>query len=91
MTGIMSLMPALLHMPIGEIITTLDIDPQVREALENRAGVLGRMLQLTEKQEEGDMDACRALIVELPGIDTARVNAILAQALAWANSIGQQN
>lgn len=89
MTGIMSLMPALLHVPIGEVIATLNVAPDVREALESRAGVLGRMLLLAQKQEEGDRDACFALIVELPGIDTERVNAILTQALAWANSIGQ--
>jgi EAL and modified HD-GYP domain-containing signal transduction protein len=90
MTGIMSLMPALLHVPIGEVIATLNVDPEVREALESRAGVLGRMLQLAEKQEEGDMDACHALVVELPGIDQERVNALLAQALAWANNIGRE-
>ncbi len=89
MTGIMSLMPALLHVPIGEIIATLNVAPDVRAALENRAGVLGRMLLLAEKQEEGDMDACFALMAELPGLDNERVNAILAQALAWANNIGQ--
>ena len=89
MTGIMSLLPALLHVPIGEIIATLNVAPDVRAALENRAGVLGRMLLLAEKQEEGDMDACFALVAELPGLDNERVNAILAQALAWANNIGQ--
>lgn len=90
MTGIMSLMPALLHVPVGEVIATLNIDSEVREALESRAGVLGRMLQLAEKQEEGDMDACHALVVELPGIDQERVNALLVQALAWANNIGRE-
>jgi EAL and modified HD-GYP domain-containing signal transduction protein len=90
MTGIMSLMPALLHMPIGEIVATLHIETEVREALQNHAGVLGRMLLLAEKQEEGDMESCFALIAELPGIDAQRVNALLAQALAWANGIGQQ-
>jgi EAL and modified HD-GYP domain-containing signal transduction protein len=91
MTGIMSLMPALLHVPIDEIIATLNVAPDVREALERHDGVLGRMLQLAEKQEEGDMDACFALTTELPGLDNERINAILAQALAWANSIGQES
>ena len=90
MTGIMSLMPALLHVPMGEIIASLNVAPDVREALEHGTGVLGKLLQLAEHQEAGDMDACSALIVELPGIDADRVNAILAQALAWANNIGQQ-
>jgi c-di-GMP-related signal transduction protein len=61
----------------------------VREALERARGVLGRMLLLAEKQEEGDRDACFALIVELPGLDTERVNAILAQAMAWANNLNR--
>ena len=90
MTGIMSLMPALLHVPIGEVITTLNVAPDVREALEQRAGVLGKMLLLAEKLEEGDMESSFALIVELPGIDLERVNAVLAQALAWANNIGSE-
>ncbi len=89
MTGIMSLMPALLHVPIGEVMKGLNVANDVREALETRHGVMGRMLQLAEKQEEGDLDACFALIVELPGLDTERVNAILAQAMAWANNLNR--
>ncbi len=61
MTGIMSLMPALLHVPIGEVITSLNVAPEVREALESRSGTLGKMLLLAEKQEENDMEACFAL------------------------------
>ena len=90
MTGIMSLMPTLLHVPIGEIMNGLNVANDVREALEARTGVLGRMLLLAEKQEESDADACSALIAELPGLDTERVNAALTQALAWANNLNRQ-
>ena len=90
MTGIMSLMPALLHVPIGEVIASLNVAPDVREALEVRGGTLGKILLLAEKQEDGDMESCFALTAELPGLDNERINAILSQALAWANSIGQQ-
>jgi EAL and modified HD-GYP domain-containing signal transduction protein len=90
MTGIMSLMPALLHVPIGEVIASLNVAPDVREALEQRQGPLGTMLLLAEKLEEGDMAACQAHTAQLPGLDADRVNAILSQALAWANNIGQQ-
>jgi len=89
MTGIMSLMPTLLHVPINEVMQGLNVANDVREALEARRGVLGRMLQLAEKQEEGDLEACFALIVELPGLDAERVNAILAQAMAWANNLNR--
>lgn len=90
MTGIMSLMPALLHVPIDELIASLPVAPDVREALESRADVLGKMLLLAEKQEESDVEACFALTAELPGLDNERVNALLTQALAWANNIGQE-
>ncbi|MBK6631016.1 MAG: EAL domain-containing protein [Betaproteobacteria bacterium] len=90
MTGIMSLMPALLHVPIGEVITSLNVAPEVREALESRSGTLGKMLLLAEKQEENDMEACFALCAELPGLDNERVNALLIQALAWANNINRE-
>ncbi len=90
MTGIMSLMPTLLHVPIGEIMNGLNVANDVREALEARTGVLGRMLLLAEKQEESDADACSALIAELPGLDTERVNAALTKALAWANNLNRQ-
>lgn len=90
MTGIMSLMPTLLHVPIGEVMNGLNVANDVREALETRAGVLGKMLLLAEKQEEGDLDACFALVAELPGLGTERVNAVLTQALAWANNLNRQ-
>ena len=90
MTGIMSLMPALLHVPIDEVMASLHVAPDVREALESRSDILGKLLLLAEKQEESDVEACFALTAELPGLDNERVNALLTQALAWANSIGQE-
>lgn len=91
MAGIMSLMPALLHVPMEEVIASLNVAQDVREALEKRGGVLGRMLQLTEELEKNDADACDGLIVELPGATPERVNAVLTQAMAWANNIGRES
>jgi c-di-GMP-related signal transduction protein len=91
MTGIMSLMPALLHVPIGEVIASLNVAQDVRVALEKRSGVLGRMLHLAEELEKNDADACDGLIAELPGAAPERVNAALTQAMAWANNIGRES
>ena len=91
MTGIMSLMPALLHVPIDEIVASLNVAQEVREALENRGGLLGRMLQLAEAEEAGDASACAGLIAALPGVGGERVNAILAQSMAWANNLNRQS
>lgn len=89
MLGILSLMPALLHVPIEEILTNLNVAPDVREALLHRSGRLGLMLQLAERQEDCDQDAFLALVRIIPGCSTERVNALLSQALAWANGIGR--
>ncbi len=89
MIGIMSLMPALLHMPMEAILCSLPLPPDVRDALEGREGVQGKMLSLAEALEADDADVCAAIAVELPGLDADRINHCLTQALAWASSIGQ--
>ena len=90
MTGIMSLMPVLLHVPMQEVITSLNVTQDVREALEQRGGILGRLLQLIEELEKNDAVASGRLIAELPGISGERVNVVLTQALAWANNVGRE-
>ena len=88
MTGIMSLMPALLQAPMAEILKPLPLLPEVREALESRSGPLGKLLALAESLETNDATACLALTTGLPGLDGECVNRAQTRALAWANSIG---
>ena len=90
MTGIMSLMPALLHAPMEDILKTLPLLPKVRDALESRAGTLGKLLSLAESLEANDAGASRALMGELPGLNCDDVNRALTQALAWAASINRE-
>lgn len=90
MTGIMSLMPALLHAPMEDILKTLPLLPKVRDALESRAGTLGKLLSLAESLEANDAGACRTLMAELPGLNCDDVNRALTQALAWAASINRE-
>ncbi|MDP1654411.1 MAG: EAL domain-containing protein [Rhodocyclaceae bacterium] len=90
MTGIMSLMPALLHTPMEEILKTLPLLPEVREALEARVGPLGKLLALAESLEANDAGASQALMMELPGLNCDNVNRALTQALAWAASINRE-
>ncbi len=91
MTGIMSLMPALMSAPFEEILRGISVAPDVLDALEKGAGELGVMLQLSHALEAGDGQACHDLAEKLGGIDHTTVNACLTQALTWASSIGQEN
>ncbi len=90
MVGIMSLMDALLSMPIAEVISPLNAPSSVRDALLFHAGQLGKLLQLIELLEKNDMEAANRLVEELEPLDIARVNNAQIEALAWANSLGQE-
>jgi EAL and modified HD-GYP domain-containing signal transduction protein len=91
MTGIMSLMPTLMSVPLDEILRGISIAAPVKDALEQREGELGLMLKLTEALELGDAAACHDLVELLVGMDSTSVNACLTQALAWASNIGKEN
>lgn len=87
LTGIMSLMPALLGVPMENVLQGLPLDNQVVEALLNRGGDLGALLSLAESLELQDVANAGRLTQRL-GVNAATVNANLAQALAWAGNIG---
>lgn len=91
MTGIMSLMPTLLGVPFEELLKGIQLASSVHEALEQRSGQLGVMLQLAEALEASDGKACHTLTDQLPGADHMMVNTCLTQALTWASNIGREN
>jgi EAL and modified HD-GYP domain-containing signal transduction protein len=87
MTGIMSLMPALLQAPMAEILSSLPLLPEVRRALESRNGTLGALLSLAESIEANDETTCFELTAAMAGVDSGIVNRAQAVALAWVASI----
>ena len=92
MTGIMSLMPALLGLPMIEIVASLGLASEVKLALEEeRGGLLGQLLKLTEDLELNDIASAAADLEKLPALNQQIVNTCLSQALAWANNIGREN
>jgi len=91
MSGIMSLMPTLMNVPMEEILRSINLGNEVRGALESRAGTLGTMLELTEALEGDDGQACHGLTAQLAGLNAGIVNACLSQALVWANNIGKEH
>ncbi len=90
MTGIMSLMPALIGMPLPDILKGIEIAREVRAALLDGEGDLAVMLALCEALEAGDGTDAAAMCARLPGLDADVVNRCQTQALAWAASIGHE-
>ncbi|MDP2169429.1 MAG: EAL domain-containing protein [Rhodocyclaceae bacterium] len=91
MTGIMSLIPVLMGVPLEEILKGIQLSGDMNEALEQRSGRLGIMLHLAEALEADDGEICHLLTSELPGADHMMVNICLTQALAWAGNIGREH
>jgi EAL and modified HD-GYP domain-containing signal transduction protein len=87
MTGIMSLMPTLLGIPMADILAGINVAANIRSALEDRSGLLGDLLLLTEALEDTIGGECASRTAALPGLNAATVNGCLSEALSWASNI----
>ncbi len=90
MAGIMSLMPALVGLPIAEIVAPLSLTAPVRDALCDGSGLLGALLKIAECSENGDIAALSQALAELPELSPKAINRAQTQALQWANDIARE-
>jgi EAL and modified HD-GYP domain-containing signal transduction protein len=90
MAGIMSLMPALVGLPIAEVIAPLGLTANVRDALCEGSGLLGALLHIAECSENGDIAALGRALAELPSLSPKAINRAQTQALQWANDISRE-
>lgn len=90
MVGIMSLMPALMGMPIADIIAPLGITNEVREALCEGSGSLGKLLALVAATEYGSPKEISECLEQCSGLDNETLNHCLTQALTWASNINRE-
>lgn len=88
MTGIMSLMETLLSTPIADILAPLPVADDVKNALLERSGRLGGLLNIVEAIEARSEQSLDELLVPLPGLTVSAVEQAHLAALAWANNIG---
>ncbi len=89
MAGIMSLMPALVNLPIADVVAPLGLTASVRDALCAGSGPLGSLLRVAEGSESGELATLAEALAELPGLSPKALNKAQTQALQWANCIGQ--
>jgi c-di-GMP-related signal transduction protein len=89
MTGILSLVNALLGMSMAEILGPMPVDEDVRYGLIRRSGPLGSMLLLVEALEESELMGIEKALAAVPGLEHRQVIGLQVEAMAWANSIGE--
>ncbi len=84
-TGIMSMMPAALGLPMNEIFEQITLEPEIMRALSLHDGTLGKMLALIECFDDENIAGCDRLLDELPGLDRDLLNVCLMESLRWIN------
>ncbi|MDR3300624.1 MAG: HDOD domain-containing protein [Candidatus Accumulibacter sp.] len=89
MTGILSLMPAMLGDGFNALLAQLPLAASVIDALNGHLGVLGDLLTLVEALEEETPQKAVWVLQRLPDIDIVCANGCLARALSWANSLAR--
>ena len=90
MVGIISLMPALLGTNMADLLEQLPVAQRVKQALSGYDGALGPLLQLVEATEQTDPQALEEALSHQPAINADFLGGCLAQALKWANNLGQE-
>ena len=88
--GIMSLMDTLFGQPMADILDQISVAEEVREALLQRTGVFGQILNLTETIEQLDDNGALLLpaLTEL-GLSIEDLNQLQMEAFEWSNSISK--
>jgi EAL and modified HD-GYP domain-containing signal transduction protein len=87
MTGILSLLDALLEMPMADVIEQLRLPDDVRAALLERGGPLGHLLRIVEALEQTDDAGVAALLADGEPCTTAELPQLQIAALTWSNEI----
>ncbi|MBC7576511.1 MAG: EAL domain-containing protein [Tardiphaga sp.] len=87
-TGVFSLLDAMLGMPMADALSSLALPESVGAALLRREGVFAPFLALTEACESAD-EARFADICEHLQLSSHQVNFAHLQALAWAEELAQ--
>lgn len=87
-TGIMSMMPVALGLPLKEIFEQIALEEEIVSALLSHEGILGRILELVEHYDAEDAEGCDRLLAEIlgAGLDRNYLNTCLIESLRWVNS-----
>jgi EAL and modified HD-GYP domain-containing signal transduction protein len=81
--GMLSLLPAMLRVPMAELTPSLPLREEIRRALEGAANAERSLLEWLEFHEHGDWAACDA-VVQARGLNEEALVKCYAQAVMWA-------
>ncbi|WP_296949895.1 EAL and HDOD domain-containing protein [uncultured Massilia sp.] len=85
--GIMSLMDALFSLPMRDILARVDVSPEVRAALLDRAGDYGAMLDVVEELEGAQCNRALGDALGRLGLSVKQVREIELAAFGWVREL----
>ncbi len=83
--GMMSLLPAMLRLPMEELAPALPLRMEIRAALQGKANFERILLQWLESHEQGDWEMCDA-IIRKNCLNADNVVLCYGEALVWADA-----
>lgn len=86
--GIMSLMDALLSLPMDRILDRVDVSQEVKAALLDRAGDYGAMLSVAEELEGKQCGRALARALDRLGLSVKQIREIELAAFDWVRGLG---
>ena len=89
LTGILSLLPALLGVSMDEVLKTLAVDSNIHAALTDGSGTLGALLRLLRCWEEDATSDFTATLATLPPLSGEDFTVAVSEAMSWAAGLGQ--
>ncbi len=87
-TGLMSLMPTALSLPMTDILAHISVAPDARRALSRHEGELGFLLELIERYDDNDMAGTVGLLQRTgERLALNDLGGLLAEAIAWVHQL----
>lgn len=88
MTGMLSLADAVMQIPLEEVFQQIGLADEIREAVLQRTGTLGDLLNLAEAIETGDF-ATASRVTHALGLSASELTNLELQAIQWSTEIGK--
>lgn len=88
MAGMLSLMSALFGVDAKDIFEHLPVAKEIKEAVQERVGVLGNMLMLIEMQEQPGFEEAQFQLNGMEGASPETLMPLQVEAIGWANALG---
>ena len=89
-TGLLSVVPTALGMTMAEVLEQLALDNEVRDALANRTGTLGDLLNIIDAYDNNEVTRVLELLAARDNSpDIGLLGELLIDAISWVQTLGE--